>query len=120
MSKSTTVISQKKRGPKPTGKGTPVMVRLQPDYLAALDKLAEAIEGSRPEALRYALSTYMESDGFIPHQPRIGRNLLVNLTARELAALTEAVGPEFSVQQKAVEGQVRDWLHSKGYLKESE
>ena len=44
----------KKRGPKPTGWGTPIMVRLQPDQLAKLDRwiagLGEPI--TRPEAIR--------------------------------------------------------------------
>ncbi|MEG8022122.1 hypothetical protein [Sphingomonas aerolata] len=45
----------KKRGPKPTGQGTPVMVRLQPYQLAALDRWIEAQPEprlTRPEALR--------------------------------------------------------------------
>jgi metal-responsive CopG/Arc/MetJ family transcriptional regulator len=41
----------------PTGKGTPVLVRLQPDALARLDNWAaeQAIE-SRPEAIRQLLA----------------------------------------------------------------
>ena len=49
------VISQKKRrGPKPTGKGTPIMVRLQPTPLANVDAWAASQEDnpSRPEAIR--------------------------------------------------------------------
>jgi hypothetical protein len=45
----------KKRGPKPTGQGTPVMVRLQPHQLEALDRWIEAQPEprlTRPEALR--------------------------------------------------------------------
>lgn len=49
-----TVPTQKRRGPKPTGKGLNVGVRLQPDQLAALDawiaKQPEPV--SRPEAIR--------------------------------------------------------------------
>lgn len=54
MSKSTTVITQKKqRGPKPTGKGTLIGVRLQPDLLTQVDAWSakQTIE-SRPEAIR--------------------------------------------------------------------
>jgi hypothetical protein len=52
-----TVVSQKakkKRGPPATGKGTPVMVRLQPPELARLDEWIALQEDapSRPEALR--------------------------------------------------------------------
>ncbi|PHS05735.1 MAG: hypothetical protein COA78_15095 [Blastopirellula sp.] len=54
MSKSTTVITQKKkRGPKPTGKGTLIGVRLQPELLATVDKWGEDNNTpSRPEAIR--------------------------------------------------------------------
>jgi hypothetical protein len=57
------VISRKKRGPPPTGKGVPILVRLQPALLAYLDAwIASAdIPTTRPEAIRrmieIALST---------------------------------------------------------------
>jgi hypothetical protein len=58
MSKQDTLISRKRKGPAPTGKGTPVLVRLQPDQLAALDawiaKQPEAM--TRPEAVRRLLA----------------------------------------------------------------
>jgi hypothetical protein len=50
-----TVISKKRRGPPATGKGTPVVVRLQPDRMAALDGWIAAQDDprpSRPEAIR--------------------------------------------------------------------
>jgi hypothetical protein len=54
MARQVTLIPRKRRGPAPTGKGAPVMTRLQPDTLAALDAYIagqpEAI--SRPEAIR--------------------------------------------------------------------
>ncbi len=48
------VISRKKRGPAPTGKGVPILVRIQPPLLAALDLwIAEQdISFTRPEAIR--------------------------------------------------------------------
>lgn len=54
MNKSTTVLSQKKkRGPKPTGKGTLIGVRLQPGQLQSVDKWREENDSpSRPEAIR--------------------------------------------------------------------
>lgn len=66
MSQSTTVLTRKKRGPKPTGKGTLVGVRIQPDLLEALDdyrrgmsSVLDAIEAgpamSRPDAIRFIL-----------------------------------------------------------------
>jgi metal-responsive CopG/Arc/MetJ family transcriptional regulator len=48
------VLSQKKRGPPATGKGTLIGVRLQPPSLAGVDAWAAAQEDkpSRPEAIR--------------------------------------------------------------------
>jgi hypothetical protein len=49
------VISRKKRGPPPTGKGVPILVRLQPTLLAKLDTWMSRQEGipfTRPEAIR--------------------------------------------------------------------
>lgn len=49
-----TVITKKRRGPAPTGIGTLIGVRLQPDALARLDAWAATQDGqpSRPEAIR--------------------------------------------------------------------
>ncbi len=47
--------SRQKPGPPPTGKGTPVQVRLQPDMLAQLDAWIAGRpdpKPSRPEAIR--------------------------------------------------------------------
>jgi hypothetical protein len=51
----TTVIAKKKRGPPPTGKGEPVVVRMQPALLAVLDGWIAGQKPpfpSRPEAVR--------------------------------------------------------------------
>lgn len=55
------VITQKRRGPAPTGKGTLVGVRLQPELLAVLDRFIaeEQPTMSRPEALRYAFAEWV-------------------------------------------------------------
>lgn len=49
-----TVIPKKKRGPKPTGVGTPIMVRMQPDQLAKVDRWRDAqfADYTRPDAVR--------------------------------------------------------------------
>jgi hypothetical protein len=54
MARQSVIPQKKKRGPKPTGKGTPIMVRLQPDPLAGVDRWASSQEDSpsRPEAIR--------------------------------------------------------------------
>jgi hypothetical protein len=48
------VISQKKRGPPPTGKGVPILVRVQPPLLGALDKwiAKQEVLLTRPQAIR--------------------------------------------------------------------
>ena len=66
MGKSTTMVSQKKRGPAATGKGTPVMVRLQPDMLAGVDQfVAEHEDISRPEAVRLIIRDWMTKNQVI-------------------------------------------------------
>ena len=54
MSSQETVQTRKRRGPKPTGKGVNVGVRLQPDALARLDAwiAKQPKPVSRPEAIR--------------------------------------------------------------------
>ena len=55
MNPQETLVSKKRRGPAPTGKGTPVMVRLQPDMLSEVDTfIAQQPDPkpSRPEAVR--------------------------------------------------------------------
>jgi hypothetical protein len=53
------VIPQKKRGPPATGKGEPIMVRLQPDLLNKLDSWCATQDDapSRPEGVRRLLET---------------------------------------------------------------
>ncbi len=61
MASQETVIT-KKRGPKPTGKGTLVGVRLLPDLLEPLDAwIAEQAEPkpTRPEAIRSILRRHL-------------------------------------------------------------
>jgi len=48
------VISQKRRGPAPTGKGVPILVRIQPPLLRTLDEWIGHQDASltRPQAIR--------------------------------------------------------------------
>jgi metal-responsive CopG/Arc/MetJ family transcriptional regulator len=48
------VISRKKHGPPPTGKGVPILVRLQPPLLTDVDQwiAKQEIPFTRPEAIR--------------------------------------------------------------------
>ena len=59
-----TLAPKKKRGPPPTGVGTSLNVRLQPDQLASLDGwiARQSDELSRPEAVRKLLAVALGSD----------------------------------------------------------
>ncbi|OYW12980.1 MAG: hypothetical protein B7X02_03055 [Rhodospirillales bacterium 12-54-5] len=48
MSRQETLQPKKRRGPKPTGIGTPVQVRLSPDLLSALDAWIASLPEPRP------------------------------------------------------------------------
>jgi hypothetical protein len=56
-----TVITKKRRGPAPTGKGTLVGVRLQPERLVAVDAwiAKQAAPMTRPEAIRAMLDAVL-------------------------------------------------------------
>lgn len=57
MSRQETLLTKKRRGPEPTGVGTLVGVRLQPDDLELLDLWIAANDDTvtRPEAMRRIL-----------------------------------------------------------------
>lgn len=57
------VIPKKKRGPKPTGQGQPIVVRVHPDLMADLDAFIarQPVEPqpSRPDVIRDALRAFL-------------------------------------------------------------
>jgi hypothetical protein len=59
--KRQTVITKKRRGPAPTGKGTLIGVRLQPAHLVALDAwiAKQTTPVTRPEAIRAMMETIL-------------------------------------------------------------
>jgi len=63
------MVPKKKRGPAPTGKGTQVQVRLQPNLLLALDRFIADTnhDKSRPEALRIAFRDWAIANGYLRH-----------------------------------------------------
>ena len=66
MARQTVLTEKKKRGPKPTGVGQLVGVRLQPDDLAALDAMIAASDDpkpTRPEAIRRVLVKALHVEG---------------------------------------------------------
>jgi hypothetical protein len=58
-------VSGKRRGPDPTGKGEPILTRLQPDLIACLDAFiaSEGDNPSKPEAIRRILKDWFISRG---------------------------------------------------------
>lgn len=65
----------KRKGPAPTGKGTPVQVRLQHDQLAEVDAWREsrADKPSRPEAIRQLIAIAMQDRRQAPRNPEEDR-----------------------------------------------
>src|SRR5260370_37688083 len=59
--KRQTVITKKRRGPAPTGKGTLIGVRLQPSHLRALDAwiAQQHVPLTLPEAIRAMMETIL-------------------------------------------------------------
>jgi hypothetical protein len=66
-----TVQPQKRRGPAPTGKGTPIQVRMLPDLLSAVDayRQDQATLRTRPEAVRALISDALTGAGYLPAEP---------------------------------------------------
>jgi hypothetical protein len=99
-----TVITKKRRGPVPTGKGTLVGVRLQPDRLSAIDAwIAEQnAPMTRPEAIRAMLDAVLVVVAKDPGEKRAGKTL--NKTrAAELAAkvVEKIIDPSAPPEERA-------------------
>ena len=65
MGKQEKTVLAPRRGPKPTGKGFTVGVRLQPDLLSSLDAYISTLEPkpSRPEAIRLLIVAALARPG---------------------------------------------------------
>jgi hypothetical protein len=61
-------MPKKRRGPKPTGKGHMIGVRVQPPLMKSLDRFIKKQPGtpSRPEAIRMILTDALTSYGLFP------------------------------------------------------
>ena len=73
MKKAIRGIKKGRGRPKTTGAGTPVMVRIQPPMLDALDEWISKQEGrkpTRPEAVRKALSDWLIGLGLLKLEKR--------------------------------------------------
>ena len=65
------MVSQKKGGPRSTGKGTQLQVRVHDPLLSALDAYffdRPEPRPSRPEAIREGLSDWLTGLGYLPHR----------------------------------------------------
>ena len=68
MGAQETLTPKKRRGPKPTGQGDPITVRLRPEHAAPLDAwIADKPDPkpSRPEAIREALTEHLKAKGYL-------------------------------------------------------
>jgi hypothetical protein len=85
--KRRTAITKKRRGPAPTGIGTLVGVRLQPDRLAALDTwiATQGMPMTRPEAVRAMLDAVLVIVAKHPGKKPAGKPARAS-RARKLAA----------------------------------
>jgi hypothetical protein len=96
-----TVLAKKRRGPPPTGKGVQVVVRLQPDPLAALDRWAakQPDEPTRAEAIRRLVEIGLMVKTPARPASKSGRRL----RARELAttAIEKIIDPGASPEEQA-------------------
>ena len=74
MAKQETLIPQKRRGPVPTGKGEPIMCRLQPELLDKLDQfIAKGRDDiSRPEAIRRLVELGLRGQAGRGHSKQTG------------------------------------------------
>jgi hypothetical protein len=94
---------RKKPGPKPTGKGEPVLVRLQPDLLKPLDHwIADqpTPKPSRPDAVRKALTDWLIGLGMLPIEPSSDHQISesADMAGRTLDALAD---PSASLDDRA-------------------
>ena len=87
-----TVITKKRRGPAPTGKGTLIGVRIQPDQLKALDDWIskQREHRSRPEAIREILQRALKLDQPRRVGPHKGASKARALAGKELDRLGDA------------------------------
>jgi hypothetical protein len=92
------VVPKKKRGPPPTGQGTQIQVRLQPDPLALLDAWIAKQEDvpSRPEAIRRLVEAALAGTPVPSKRSKGSTRLAANLAAREIDPLIDkaATGEE--------------------------
>jgi hypothetical protein len=100
----TNVMPRKKRGPAPTGKGTQIQVRLQPDQLTGLDAWIEKqeIKPTRPEAIRGMIDAMLHIPAKDPGEKQAKKADKASRAA-ELAAtqIEKMIDPTTPAQERA-------------------
>jgi hypothetical protein len=100
----TSVVPKKRRGPAPTGKGTQIQVRLQPEQLAELDAWIEKqeIQPTRPEAIRGMIDAMLYILAKDPGEKPVSKSARAS-RARELAAkaIDEMIDPSAPPEERA-------------------
>lgn len=93
--KRQTVITKKRRGPPPTGKGTLIGVRMQPDELSTLDEWIgdRYPELTRPEAIRRLVELGLAVRGKLKQGPPARAERAKELASNTIEHLT-AAAPE--------------------------
>jgi hypothetical protein len=91
MSRQSTTAPKKKRGPPATGKGEPILVRLQPAQLAALDAwiASQNADLSRPEAIRRLLQQALAGSQRLKSRTQKARSKALELASAQLDRLLD-------------------------------
>jgi hypothetical protein len=113
----------KKRGPPATGKGEPILVRLQPAQLAALDAWMGRQDAglSRPEAIRRLLEQALAVEQPAKSRTQKARSKALGLASTQLDRLLDPSAPDEERQRRKrqlLKGpkefrDMRDAVHSK-------
>ena len=100
MSRQPTAI-RKKRGPPPTGKGEPILVRLQPVPLAELDSwiARQHDQPSRPEAIRRLVERALTGSPSGPRSAK-ARSKAIDLAGKEVDKLSDQSASNEERQQR--------------------
>jgi hypothetical protein len=104
-----TVIPRKKRGPPATGKGTPIMVRLQPEPLSRLDHWASQQDDqpSRPEAIRRLFDlglSHSAKRGRLSHEARKKASAMAGETVDRLTDASAPIEEREKRKRKLIKG----------------
>jgi hypothetical protein len=96
MKKQETLQPQKRRGPKPTGKGEPIQVRMQPDAINRLDawRKKQPDLPSRPEAIRRIVESALKPRPSAILRPKSSSRTAVRGREGDPAARAEIETPE--------------------------